>query len=66
MPLWQVTLIIFAVSGVVATPLIVVLAQREKETEANLNKPSTVIRNVDEALREYLELLQKNARKNMG
>jgi hypothetical protein len=66
MPLWQVTLIIFAVGGVVATPLIVVLAQREKEAEANLGKPATVIRNVDQSLNEYLELLQKNARKGMG
>jgi len=66
LPLWLVTLIVAVVGGIVATPLIVVLARREKEAEANLGKPSTVIRNVDQSLNEYLELLEKNARKNMG
>jgi len=65
-PLWQATLIIFVLGGIIATPLIVVLMKREKQYEANLGKPATVIRNVDQSLNEYVELLQKNARKGMG
>jgi ABC-type cobalt transport system substrate-binding protein len=61
-----VTLIVAVVGGIVAAPLIVVLARREKQFEANLGKPSTVISEIDQSLNEYLELLQKNARKNMG
>jgi hypothetical protein len=65
-PLWQATLIIFVLGVIIATPLIVVLMKREKQYEANLGKPATVIRNVDQSLNEYVELLQKNARKGMG